>query len=454
MTKPRFRVLAARVENWRRVRLVELKTGERPGLLVIAGKNGCGKTSFIHGMYHTLSGAKGTGPDTIRTGAEKAKAEVELECIIDDQTVGRLRVRRTITKKTNILSIKVLEGNLERKAGGQQDWLDAIISRVALDPSGFAAKTPQEMLEDIEGILGPDAAAELRDNQVAYKEAYDQRRDLKRVLERAAAHKQEIDQPAEDQTRNLLDAKELLKALSDAHDAHMERKSRIQAAIEATKELDRFKEQDTASIRRRETEIRALELQLKDARAEMHRDSAKDSADRERLHDAIMAEQKAIDLLPALDPIAECEEALASAEATNKKAKDAREWDLRLGNTIKAMDAWDEAKKLCASLLEDKAKIFEAADLPIEGLGFDDRGLLVKGQPFSQASDAEKLRVALAVGFAMAPALKLVMLRHGAFMDADSMAHLSEFAEAYGFDVLCERPVEAGELLIEDGVSK
>ena len=91
--------------------------------------------------------------------------------------------------------------------------------------------------------------------------------------------------------------------------------------------------------------------------------------------------------------------------------------------------------------------------MPIDGLSFDSDGVYFKGVPFSQASSAEKLRVSVAMGIAMNPELKVLLIRDGSLLDQKNLKLIAGMANDSGHQVWVER-VGSGEecqVIIEDG---
>jgi hypothetical protein len=79
---------------------------------------------------------------------------------------------------------------------------------------------------------------------------------------------------------------------------------------------------------------------------------------------------------------------------------------------------------------------------------------LYRGFPFEQASSAEQLRVSAAIGMALNPELKVMLIRDGSLLDAESLRLLSELAERADHQIWIER-VSTGEevsVVIEDGL--
>ena len=102
---------------------------------------------------------------------------------------------------------------------------------------------------------------------------------------------------------------------------------------------------------------------------------------------------------------------------------------------------------------EERERRLAAAEFPVEGLGFDENGVTLKGFPFEQASDAEKLRVSVAMGLAMNPKLKVILVRDGSLLDDKSLLLVHEMAKAAKAQVWIERVGEGEEctVIIEAG---
>ena len=107
--------------------------------------------------------------------------------------------------------------------------------------------------------------------------------------------------------------------------------------------------------------------------------------------------------------------------------------------------------------LEKEGRVARAI-FPVPGLAFGHDGLLLEGVPFEQASQAEQIRVSVAMGAALHPQLRVLLVRDGSLLDERSLALLGELAAERDLQVWLERVGEAGgaestgdTLCIEDG---
>ena len=97
------------------------------------------------------------------------------------------------------------------------------------------------------------------------------------------------------------------------------------------------------------------------------------------------------------------------------------------------------------------------AAYPVAGLGFDQLGgVTFNGLPFSQASTAEQLRVSVAIGLALNPQLRVLLIRDGSLLDDDSMKMVAKMAAKADAQVWIERVEIDGQVsvVIEDGAIK
>jgi hypothetical protein len=100
-----------------------------------------------------------------------------------------------------------------------------------------------------------------------------------------------------------------------------------------------------------------------------------------------------------------------------------------------------------------KSKQIAEANFPVPGVTFGDDGILVNGIPFAQASSAEQLRIAVAMGLSANPKLRIILIRDGSLLDETSMTAVAEMAEKYDACVWMERVGEGKEVtvVIENG---
>jgi hypothetical protein len=87
-------------------------------------------------------------------------------------------------------------------------------------------------------------------------------------------------------------------------------------------------------------------------------------------------------------------------------------------------------------------------------LGIADGAVTFQEVPLSQASQAEQLRVGMALALAGKPEIPVALIRDGSHLDDESLALLADYAQEAGAQVWIERvgSHDAGAVVIEDGM--
>ena len=91
--------------------------------------------------------------------------------------------------------------------------------------------------------------------------------------------------------------------------------------------------------------------------------------------------------------------------------------------------------------------------MPLEGLSFNEDGLVLNGIPFEQASDSQQLRASVALGMALNPELRVMLINQGSELDQRSLTELVDIAEELDCQVWVVRVSKGAEcsVIIEDG---
>jgi hypothetical protein len=91
--------------------------------------------------------------------------------------------------------------------------------------------------------------------------------------------------------------------------------------------------------------------------------------------------------------------------------------------------------------------------MPVEGLSFGDGEVLFDGIPLDQASQAEKIRVSVAIAMAANPKLRVLCVRDGSLLDRESWRLLAELVESNDYQCWVEVTDDEGKtgIVIEDG---
>ncbi len=398
-----MRVITLKAENVKRLRAIEITP--EGDTVIIAGRNAQGKSSVLDAIWMALAGADGAKetPRPIRDGEEQASVELDL---------GDLIVTRRWTKAGTNLVVAAKDGARYSKP---QTILDELIGKLSFDPLAFAEQDAKVQLRTLLDVVDLPFDPVTLDMQ--RKGIYDQRTEINREGKRLESVLSEIPVVPGDTPDEEVVASELASALGDLERRHAQREQ----AQENLKRLDR-------EWARLKGEVDEIEKGISVARAEL--DKYVD------LEDPEMYQQE----LDRIDETNAAVRAKHDRERVSKEMSRLKEDSLSLTEKLEAID-------------REKADAIEKAEMPLDGLSFDEEGVLYRGIPFAQVSDSERLRVSLAIAMALNPRIRVIRITDGSLLDSENMALIGEMASAHDFQVWIERVDETGEvgITIEDG---
>ena len=384
-----MKIISLETTNYKRAKHVQIVPDPDGNLVIVAGKNGQGKSSVLDSIAAALGGANSkTTPKPIRDGEDRAQIVLETE---------DLTVTRVFTPSGSRLTLTSKDGAKYPKA---QAKLDELVGKLSLDPLAFTLlddkKQLQQLLDLVELPFNPEALEAER------KQVFEERTAVnRRAKEFESALAQFGELPADLPTTEVSVA-ELLGEYRAAVD-HNESYSRAHHRSEnAQKRLDQLR-----------AELAAAELEQQEA-------------------DGAYAAHGAPVNLEAVQA------KIDGAEETNRLVRKAQE----RGSLEFQYDATkDQAAKLTAKLeliAKTKAEGLAAAKFPVDGLGFTEDGVTYQGQPFKQASSAEQIRVSMAMAIALNPALRIIRISDGSLLDSDSLALVEKTAREHNFQIWIE----------------
>ncbi len=401
-----------RSENVMRLELVELGF-DGPGLTIVSGMNGEGKSSLLASIAMALGGKDQIPDRPVREGAKRGEVDIDL-----GDRVVKLRVR---PDRGTTLTVEGKNGSIFKSP---QALLDDLVGELAFDPLEFSDAKPAAQATRLRQLVGLDTATEDAEAERVYAERTGVNREAK-ALEGQLAGMPEAPMPPE--PGEEVSASELAAHLSAAHE--------LQAANERTR---RAAEQATAAATKAAATVADLEAKLAAARSALEISEA--------------AVRAALDRATALvDPnLSEAQIAFAEADTHNKAvraARTARDGAAAANRARDAKAADLAAKKAESQRLTDRLAAIDAAKLaklaaahfPVNGLSVAGDTVTYRGIPLSQASSSEQLRVCLAIAAALNPRLRLMLVRQGNDLDARRLREVAEWAREQSYQVLLER---------------
>jgi len=399
-------------ENVQRVKAITIEPDGN--VVVVGGRNAAGKSSALNSIAFALGGKKLCPEVPIRQGQTSARTEVTL----DDGLV----VTRRFTPSGSTLTVTAPDG---ARYKSPQQMLDGLIGELSFDPLEFARLKPAEQGDTLRRLVGLDTSVLDRKRQ----ETYDQRTVVNRELK--AIEAQLSDMPSHDD----VPTKEV--SLSDLV-KEIERRT----AVNSTNQ-DRIKQlederQKAIALKERIEEARIVLQQMEDQCAELQQSGRALAAEVAELVD------EDVDGLRAQ---------LQGAEQTNERIRANKQ---RVALEERARAIRTESQELTEWLQEidsQRSSLIAKVEYPVPGLRVADTGVMFNGVPFEQASSAEQLRVSVAIGLALNPQLRVMVVRDGSLLDADNLRLIAEMAAEADAQVWIERVSEGDEctVIIEDG---
>ncbi|MGE4194688.1 MAG: AAA family ATPase [Pseudodesulfovibrio sp.] len=393
-----MKIVQLSAENVKRLEAVEITP--EGNTVIIGGDNAQGKSSVLDSILMALAGKRAQGLRPVRDGQDKATITVNLEEFI---------VTRTITKEGGgTIKVKTKDG---ASYGSPQKMLDDLTSKLTFDPLAFTNERPAQQVELLKGLVGLD----FTEQDAKRSRLYDERRDA---------------------NRDAANFEGRLKAFGDLEDAP-DSPMAIGDILAEAEEIRKHNDEGAERI----NEMNQLGIEIQD------------------LEDRIQNRQKKLDALKeehgdwkAKDQ-GNVRTRIAQAEEKNRKFEDKQRRDEIEENMLVSQAKAGELTKQISAIDEAKRAAMTAADFPVPGLAFDDTGVTFNGIPFEQCSSAEQLRISVAMGIALNPKLKVLLIRDGSLLDSKSLAMVAEAAQEADAQVWIERVSKGSEcsVIIEDG---
>jgi len=403
------------VANFKRIEEVSV---DLDGNVLIGGKNAQGKSSLLDAIWAGLSGGAAIPPDPVNHGKDRATIEIELD--------NGLVVQRTITPDRKH-KLKIL-GREDAKTTPQR-WLDDHIQSITLDPLAVLTMPAQKQADLLRELAGIDTT-ELDNSR---SEAFEQRTEVGRRLRDAEAE--------------LKAHPDVVPGLPAERVSTQELSTQLQEAMASCAEFDKANDEyQRANARYREIneDIERTKKRL----AMLEADLEATIAEGRRLRGVVDKWVK-----PDVDAI---RNQIANASHINEGiASNAKR--AKLEERVSSLrEAHTGLTEVIASIDEEKAAYLAAAKWPLDGLSVGDSGVTFNGVPLEQASQAEQLRVCVALAASSRPDVGVVLVRDGSRLDEDSLRLLLTLVSEAGLQAFVERVGvgDAGAVVIENGSVK
>jgi hypothetical protein len=383
-------------------------------VIKITGANASGKSSALEAIALALVGARGGPSAPVRKGAGRGAVALDM---------GEFIVTRMWHEGGDTKGEMWIEAKDGRRYGTPQKMLDELMGKISFDPLAFMRMEPKKQMEELRKLL--DLDEELDAIRTAEEADYNTRREESATLKTLQAQRAAIEYPADLPSRPLD---------IDAMTAELASVATFNMAIERERmdrdKWDREHQEDALAIDQKKKRIEALEAEIKELRGELKEDEKNLAANAKRREKwEPLAEPKDAQALS---------ESITNARAVNamiarKKEAEAKDATIAtMSETVASLSrAIDDHRQKAADLIA-KAKY------PVPGLGFEEEAVTFNGLPFAQASNAEQIKVSVAMGMAGNPKLRVMRIKDGSLLDDDSTAVIEEMAVKNDFQVFME----------------
>jgi len=420
-------------ENVKRLHAIEVTP--EGAIVTVGGANGAGKSSVLDSIAYALGGQSLVPAEPIRKGEETAKIEVDL----GDYVVTRVFTKKDDVTKSNLL-VKNKDGITQ---GTPQAILDKLLGRLTFDPLAFSRTEGKEQRAILARLTGADTT--MLDHKRAF--AFEKRKEMNREkkiaevqLHESTFHKDvpEEEIPLDDVTTELETAEkqsaEVIQLQSKAAKAATDVVMAQRSVTEAEKRAAGF-----------EGQIAQIQKLLKEAKAAGKKSEADVATLTAASEQAATLALKAEEALPDKAAI---RAKFSEVEQTNRKVRDNKKHAVLQEKVKQFGYNVEQAEALLAEAEKAKADLLESIEYPVPGLKLTDEGVTFNGNPFEQASTSEQLMVSVAIGLALNPTIKVLLIRNGNTLDSKSLKQIAEQAAAADAQIWMEWVTES-----KDGVS-
>lgn len=415
-----MKIVQLEAENIKRLRAVDITP--QTNTVIVGGKNGHGKTSTLDSIVYALGGKRALPERPVREGADAG-----VVCLTLD---NGLTIRQHIkADRTTKLEVRTGDGI---KSAQPQDVLDRLFGQLTFDPLAFAYMVPKAQVELLKELVHLDFTELDRRRATVFEDRTAINRVATELKGQLAALPVHDDVPGDEVSVTALS--EQLATINESHQVYRGvQQEKLNLGSEAHRNAQRVLEI--------EDQIADLQTQLANIRERNETISRKITK-----MDAWLSETT------PPDP-SEINAKIAEADAVNRKVRENKKREEVLQRIEQQKAASDELTAQIDAIDQAKRDQLKAATFPVDGLSFDERTVLFNSIPFEQISGAEKLRVSVAMGIALNPQLRVLLVRDGSLLDEDNLALLQSMADEHDVQIWIERVGKGQEVsvVIEDG---
>ena len=393
-----YHLLELHAENIHRIQVIDITPGD--DMVVLGGKNEQGKSSTLDCIEMMLRGAKAFSEEPVRQGQPEGVIRGTLGT---PEGIVKFRISRVI-QKNGTHELVVTDETTGEAIRSPQKFLDALVSGLSFDPMGFALLENKKRIEILKSLIPYDFNALSRKREKAYKA-------------RADVNSRLRDKEGENQAR--------------PYDPMLPRELKDDTAL---KEQIKQNELRNSNIQTLLNNISAGMTKIGELQKIIAESQKKIETINEYLEQA-GPQLTAMEAIPEVDVSAELAAIQAHNTAVTNNALARQIMDAKIALESESLQLTKEVED-CD---RERDEAIKNAQLPVSGLTFTDDGVYYNGIPFEQLSQAVRIKVSIAMGIALNPELKVLLVRQGAYLDEDNLEIIREMAKQHRMQVWLER---------------
>lgn len=411
----KIKINSFELENVKRIKAVQLEPSEK-GLTIIGGDNAQGKTSVLDAIAWALGGNKYKPSKPTREGSSIPAA---LKIVLSNGIIVERKGKAGALKVTDPSGLK-----------GTQGLLDSFISEFALDLPKFMQMNDKDKSTTLLKVIGVgDQLDELEQKEKAF---YQNRTEIGRIKDRKKKAYENM--PVfEEAPEALLDIKELID--------QQQKIQKVNADNERIRQEAKNKAMNASYLKKKLDDIEKEYLKAKEASEKAFMEAEEASAELDSLID--------IDTSSIEEQISSIEEINSKVRANFERKKAYKEYE-------ELQSEYDDYTAALNEVKEQKVKLLDNADLPLEGLSVEEGRLTYLGQNWDNMSGSQQLKVATAICKAINPKCGFVLLDKLEQMDMKTLNEFGSWLEKEGLQAIATRVSQGDEcsVIIEDGYIK
>lgn len=410
-----IKINSLELENVKRIKAVQLEPSEK-GLTIIGGDNAQGKTSVLDAITWALGGNKYKPSKPTREGSSVPAA---LKIVLSNGIIVERKGKTGALKVTDPSGLK-----------GTQGLLDSFINEFALNLPKFMQMNDKDKSATLLKVIGVgDQLDELEQKEKAF---YQNRTETGRIKDRKKKAYENM--PVfEEAPEALLDIKELL--------TQQQKIQKVNADNERIRQEAKNKAMNASYLKQKLDDIEKEYQKAKEASEKAFIEAKEASAELDSLID--------IDTSSIEEQISSIEEINSKVRANFERKKAYKEYE-------ELQSEYDDYTVALNDVKEQKVKLLDNADLPLEGLSVEEGRLTYLGQNWDNMSGSQQLKVATAICKAINPKCGFVLLDKLEQMDMKTLNEFGSWLEKEGLQAIATRVSQGDEcsVIIEDGYIK